>query len=329
MTALTSPPQDLRIGWVGFHMEGIPALQALLAMGVRIEGIITLKGEACSRRSASVNYASALGAHDVPIHEIGNINDDDALAILRRMELDVVFVIGWSQILRPAALAAARLGMIGAHASLLPHNRGSAPINWALIRGEASAGNSLIWLSEEVDDGRVIDQIEFPISIYDTCATLYDKVAETNRTMIMRLLPRLFAGETPGQPQSPTDEPILPRRRPSDGVIDWDRPCRSVYDFVRALTKPYPGAFSWLDGKRWIIWNCALLPEGVSAGGQPGQVLGSVVSPVESACGQLVACEDGAVLLLEVEDPEAPGSSMLRGRSLSEQDWRGKIWQDG
>src|SRR5437667_9768196 len=104
--------------------------------------------------------------------------------------------------------------MIGAHASLLPGNRGSAPINWALIRGEHTSGNSLIWLAESVDGGDLIDQTEFPITPYDTCASLYDRFAASNRDMILRVLPRLLPGERPGSPHPPPRGPLLPRRLP-------------------------------------------------------------------------------------------------------------------
>jgi methionyl-tRNA formyltransferase len=320
---VSAPEQSLRLGWVGFHVEGIPALTALLEAGVRLEGVITLREEALAKRSAGADYAVLLGPHGVPVYPVGNINDEEAVRLLRRMELDVAFVIGWSQILRPEALATARIGMIGAHASLLPHHRGSAPINWCLIRGELSTGNSLIWLSDSVDEGQVIDQVPFPITPYDTCATLYEKVAASNREMVLRVLPKLLRGERPGRPQPPTDEPALPRRRPADGLLDWSQDSRAAYNFIRALARPYPGAFSSLDGERRLLWNAALLPGRSSPEAVPGQVLGPVYSPVEDACGQAVACGRGAVVLLEVE---GPGGEILRGQALSEQPWEGKVW---
>jgi methionyl-tRNA formyltransferase len=221
----------------------------------------------------------------------------------------------------------ARLGLIGAHASFLPHNRGSAPINWAIIRGEQETGNTLMWLAEGVDEGDIIAQRAFPITPYDTCATLYARVAATNREMLLEVLPQLMAGERPGRPQERGDEPILPRRRPADGRITWDSPAETVYDFVRALARPYPGAFSSLDGKRWWIWEAALLPDGAAVSGAPGEVLGPVISPAPSACGQLVACGSGggAVIVLEVEDA---AGMRLRGQALSQQQWTGKRFGD-
>jgi methionyl-tRNA formyltransferase len=239
------------------------------------------------------------------------------------MNLDLLLVIGWSQILSSAALTTARIGAIGAHASLLPDNRGSAPINWAIIRDEKTTGNSLIWLSDNVDEGRIIDQVEFPISAYDTCETLYQKVAESNRAMIQRVLPRLLAGERPGQPQPPSDEPLLPRRRPTDGLLDWHQSAVNVYNFIRALTRPYPGAFSFLDGRRWTIQSAALLPAVSQEDQVAGTVISSVVSPVAEACGQLVACGSGCVIVLEIE---ADDGTVLKGTDLSDCDWTGKVW---
>src|SRR5207302_11492308 len=127
------------------------------------------------------------------------------------------------------------------------------------------------------------------------------------------------------QPAPPADEPVLPRRRPADVLIYCDQPGARVYDFIRALTHPYPGAFSSLDGSTWRIWQAALAPGCWRTGpdaARPGQLLGPVVSPLEPACGQLVACGDGtALLLLEVERDDG---MVLHGRGLSEQDWAGR-----
>jgi len=311
----------MRFGWIGVHQEGRPALAGLLDAGAPLVAAITLKPELAAFRSGADDYRALCERSGLPLYEVANINDETSLQLLRELALDVVFVIGWSQILKPATLQSARIGMIGAHASLLPHNRGSAPVNWALIKGEQMTGNSLMWLAEGVDAGDLIDQTAFCISPYDTCATLYDRVAESNRDMLLRVLPRLLAGERPGAAQRHTNEPVLPRRRPSDGRVDWSRDGVTTYNFMRALTRPYPGAFSWLDKKRWTIWQAALLPGPIA--GTPGEILGPVVCPDEAACGQVVACGAGAIVLLELQ---ADDGEVLRGRRLSEQPWTGRVW---
>jgi methionyl-tRNA formyltransferase len=183
----------------------------------------------------------------------------------------------------------------------------------------------LIWLTEKVDEGGIIDQTEFPITPYDTCQTLYDKVALSNHSMIQRLLPKLFAGERPNRSQTKTDQPVLSRRRPSDGLLNWNQSANQIYNFVRALTRPYPGAFSFLDGACWKIQSCVLLPDVVGSNAAPGTVLGSARSPVAEACGLLVACGTGSVIILEIESSDG---AVLKGRSLSDQPWTGKVWTD-
>lgn len=317
---------ELRLGWIGFHAEGVPALEALVAHRVPIAAVITLSPPMAAKRSAAADYVSVCRRFNLPLYQVEDVNAEETVALLRSLSLDLVFVLGWSQILRPDTLRTARLGMIGAHASLLPHNRGSAPINWALIGGETEGGNTLIWLAESVDAGEIIDQTRFPISPYDTCATLYDRVAASNREMILRVLPQLLAGEHVGRAQPVTGEPVLPRRRPADGKIDWSRHSDTLYNFVRALTRPYPGAFSWLLGRRWTIWQAALVPGIPHPTARVGEVLGPVLSPIETACGQLVACGGGTLLLLELE---ADDGEILKGRRLSDQDWTGQVWTDG
>ena len=311
----------MKFAWVGFHAEGLPALEALLDAGAPIRAVLTLTSELAAKRSGAVDFAPVCAQYDVPLHYITSMNEPRAYEILAGLAPDVLFVIGWHQIVRQPVMGLPRLGLIGAHASYLPHNRGSAPVNWAIMRGEREGGNTLMWLAEGVDEGEIIDQRAFPITRYDTCASLYAEVAGTNRAMLLDLLPKLMAGERPGKPQPRTEEPILCRRKPADGRINWDCPAVAIYDFVRALTRPYPGAFSTLDGRQWWIWDAALPPDlGPIAGAEPGEILGPVVSPAQAACGQLVACGSGGLILLEVEDA---AGNRLRGRALSDQPWMG------
>lgn len=315
------PP--INIVWIGFHEEGLPAFRAVLDAGQRIARFVTLTDASFGKRSAgSRGYLELCEIHGVPVSMVKTIKDDAAYEIVAAEPFDLLVVLGWSEILPARLLRLPSIGTVGAHASLLPHNRGSAPVNWALIRGETQGGNTLMWLNEQVDEGRIIDQIPFDITLYDTCATLYGKVAQTNQTMMTRLLRRLERGEIPSLPiENRTDEPLLPRRRPADGALRWDRSAKEVYDFIRALTRPYPGAFSSLDGKRFTVWTASLLPGGARLG-EPGEILGAVRSPEAACCGVAVACETGAVALHELEDEEG---RVLTGQALSEAGLAGRF----
>ena len=316
--------QKMRLGWLSFHREGLEALTALLETAHHVHCVMTLRRDLLAERSGSVDYRPLCERFGVPLYEIDNINKAESQALLKEQNLDVLFVIGWSQILSDQTLRLARRGMIGAHASMLPKYPGSAPVNWAIIKGDTRTGNTLIWLEPGVDSGAIIDQTEFPITPFDTCATLYDKVAASNRDMILRAVERLEKGEYPGEIQR-GGHPLLPKRRPEDGQIDWVVPARSVYDFVRALTRPYPGAFSFLGGDKYLIWSCSVLPGNAVVRTRPGIVLGPAFSPEPGACGQMIACGEGAVVVLEVE---AGDGTILSGPELAMEDWRGRRWTD-
>jgi hypothetical protein len=134
----------MRVGWIGCHVEGLQALRTLVESGVAVEAVITLRDEAAARRSGSgtTRYGALCKQFGLRLHEVESINDAQAIDLLRTLNLDLVFVIGWTELLRPPVLSLARIGMIGAHASLLPRDRGRAPINWALIRGERRCDRS-------------------------------------------------------------------------------------------------------------------------------------------------------------------------------------------
>src|SRR5205807_3039193 len=126
----------VRIGWVGFHEEGLLPLRALLERQVAIEGVITLTPAMAAQRSGAADYCGLCREFGIPLLEVEDINGEDGIAALRKLQLDLAFVIGWTQLVRVAARSQVSWGVIGAHASLLPRNRGRAPVNWALIHGE-------------------------------------------------------------------------------------------------------------------------------------------------------------------------------------------------
>lgn len=314
---MTQTPRALRIGWMSHHVEGIKPLKAVLAAGFPVQAIITLQDDLLAKKSGAADFASIAAEYGVSLHRVRNANDPASVELLNGLNLDILFVIGWSQILHLPALRSAKLGCFGAHASLLPANRGSAPINWALIKGQSQTGNTLMRLSEGVDAGDIVGQKPFPISPFDNVATLYDRVAETNCEMILELLEELAEGSPlRARPQSDDGSLLLPRRRPEHGLLDWAQPSRKVYDFIRALARPYPGAFSAANGTRTMIWRSALLPvTGPLA--KPGTVVGSMISDSPDACGLVVACSEGAVVLLEIEDADG---KLWSGRELAQSD---------
>lgn len=292
----------MNIVWIGFHEEGLPAFKATLENGNKVSAFITLDEDAFSKRSAgSRDYEAFCQKYGVEYFTVSTIKGDEAYEIIKKSKPDLLVVLGWSEILPSRLLQIPTIGTIGTHAALLPHNKGSAPINWAIIHGEKVTGNTMMWLSEKVDSGSIIDQIEFPITPYDTCKTLYDQVAETNAVMLQNLIKKLNEGTKPVLDISnENNEPILPRRRPKDGLLDWQQSAEKIYDFIRALTIPYPGAFTFWNGKKYIIWKANILP--LAAGVDAGVILGKSYGFSDNSCGFVVGTKTNAILITEIED---------------------------
>ena len=312
----------IRIVWIGFHEEGLKAFRSVLEKGYPVSGFITLDEAAFAKRSAgSREYEEICKAYDVSYFTVDTIKGEEAYRIVADLAPDLLVVLGWSEILPERLLLIPRIGTIGTHAALLPHNRGSAPINWALIHGEKKTGNTMMWLTPQVDAGSIIDQSAFDITPYDTCRTLYEKVSETNAEMLLRLLENLKKGIRPENViKNETDEPILPRRRPRDGLICWNQPGSAVYDFIRALTDPYPGAFTYLDGNKWLIWKASLLP--LPSDEAPGTILGKTYGFSDNSCGFAIATADKVLLVTEME---AEDGTRYTGPELNALELKGQM----
>ena len=157
----------MKIFCVGFHMEGVKAFD-FLTKNYNVVGLLTLNTKAASKRSGVFNFKTFSEEAKVPYYEVKHINDKSSVEILKNYNPDLLIVLGWSQLLNDEVLSIPTIGTIGAHASLLPKMRGSAPINWAIIKGEEKTGNTLMWLNIGVDTGKIIDQYEFQINLYDS-----------------------------------------------------------------------------------------------------------------------------------------------------------------
>ena len=185
----------MNILWIGNHEEGVEAFRQTAETN-GISCFITLNEEMFSKRSGGSRvYVELCQQYNIPHYMVDTIKGEYAYELVSRHKPDLMVVFGWSEILPQRLLEVPSIGTVGTHAALLPHNRGSAPINWALIHGEEVTGNTMMWLDPEVDSGDIVDQVAFPITPFDTCKTLYDKVALSNATMLENLLKKLKAGE--------------------------------------------------------------------------------------------------------------------------------------
>lgn len=302
----------MRTIFVSFDEIGWACLEAILAGDGNVVGIFTLPDDLLWRRSGANPFDGIAGDHGIPLYKVRDINDPQTVAQVRELHPDCIFVIGWSQLIGKDLIDMPAEGCIGAHPTLLPKHRGRAPIPWAFIFGLTKTGVTMFYIDQGVDSGDVIDQVEIPILDEDTAATVYGKVLAAHVDLIERNYPLLAKGKAARIPQDHARASYWPKRVPADGIIDWNTRASRLYDWVRGLTHPYPGAFTLCETGRIIVWEAVAEEDSDGGGETAGRVL-----RVEGD-GVLVRAGQGALLLRKIqlvgEDQEISGrEAVARG----------------
>lgn len=216
--------------------------------------------------------------------------------------VDLMLTVSWRYLIPPEIYQLPAQGTFVFHDSLLPAYRGFAPTVWAILNGEDHTGVSLFEISEGVDKGRIVEKRRVPIGADDTIAHIMEQVTQTYLDLLTDALPLLLAGSAPRYPQDESKATYTCKRLPEDNQIDWTQPTRTIYNLIRAVSAPYPGAFTMLNGRKLIVWEAKRieLPRYV------GRVAGRVIE-VRRGEGAVVLTGDGALLITRVGwDREAP-----------------------
>ena len=222
----------------------------------------------------------------------------EADRLIATLAPDLIFSFYYRRMIPTAVLAAAKRGAFNMHGSLLPKYRGKAPVNWAVLHGERETGVTLHHMVARADAGDIVDQEAVPIGPDDTAYDVMRRLVPAARRLLDRQLAALKAGTAPRRPQDEAQATRFGGRRPEDGRIDWTQPAARIVNLVRAVAKPYPGAFSTLNGRRLLVWKARAA--GGANPGRPGEVLSA--TPLRIRAG------DGALELIESEwaDPGTP-----------------------
>lgn len=281
----------------GYHALGCVGFDALLETGFTVVAVVT-HADAPAEEIWWDSLADRARAAGVPVHVEDDPADPRVRALVAAAAPDFVFSFYYRRMIPEAVLALAGRGAFNVHGSLLPRFRGRAPVNWVLVRGESVTGVSLHAMVAKPDAGDLVDAERVPIDPRDTAFTLYAKIADASRTLLRRALPRLRDGTATLSPLDLAAGSYYGGRTPEDGRIDWSLPASRLYDLVRAVTHPYPGAFTTWRGRRLLVW-WALPVEGGGAG-SPGTVL------TVDREGVVVACGAGALRLITVQAEGAP-----------------------
>ena len=296
----------MRTVWVSFDTIGRDCLEAAAEVGAEVVGVVTLSGPLDANRSGQCEFddiAAGLGAELV---QTSDVNSKGTLEDVRALDPELIFVVGWSQLVREPFIALAREGVFGMHPTLLPRHRGRAAIPWAILCGLARTGVTLFEIANPTaDSGAIVGQIVLEIPPDETATILFERVAAAHVELIREFLPQLLERRAPRIPQDSSRASSLPRRTPADGIIDWETRAPYLYDWVRAQTRPYPGAFTYLGDEKVVVWRAR--PVELAEAAPAGTIVATRPE------GPVVACGDGGLLL---EDVETGASELAVGARL-------------
>jgi methionyl-tRNA formyltransferase len=174
---------------------------------------------------------------------------------VKEISPDLIIVAGWHYIIRSETLNIPRLGTVGLHSSLLPKYRGGSPLVWQLINGEKDSGVSLFYIADGIDTGDVIGQERFCIAEADTIKDALLKSQQAALCLLDKYVPQLLRGAAPRVKQNEDEAFYVKQRTPFDGEINWNDTPKNIKNFIKAQTRPYPGAFTIINNKKVRIWD--------------------------------------------------------------------------
>ena len=281
----------MRIVIIGPTLLTRKCLEVLIRDGRdEIAAVYTLEDTLCNEKSRFVLMDDLTERNNIRLYKVTNINDTSVVDQIRALKPDVIFELGWSQIISEGILRIPKKGCIGVHASLLPKNRGAASLNWALIRGDKKTGVTLFYLAERPDDGDIIAQKEFDIDDRDDISTLHSKSDIASAELLLENIDDIRNDTVRRIKQDPKEVTYTARRKPEDGVIDWNTDSRQIYNWIRAQTHPFPGAFTFWKKKKLYVWQSQI--ENSVTQGKPGEIF-----KIENKKGIYVTTKDGLLLI--------------------------------
>ena len=264
-----------------YHDIGCVGIEALLAAGYEIAAVFT-HADAPGETTFFASVAQLCARRGIPVHAPEDANHPLWVERIRQLNPDYLFSFYYRNLLGEALLACASRGAYNLHGSLLPRYRGRAPANWVLVNGETETGVTLHRMVKRADAGAIIAQRRVPIERADTALSLHAKLRESAAALLRDTLPALARGPLPETAQDESQASYYGRRSAADGLLDWQLSAERLFNLVRAVTQPYPGAFCPVGEHKLIVWSAEVVP------GNDGQAPGRVIScdPLRIACGE-------------------------------------------
>ena len=301
----------LRLAFLGTPDFSVPTLSALIDAGHEVACVYAQppapRGRGQALRPSPVHaFAEKAG---LVVRTPASMRDPAEIAAFAALELDAAVVVAFGQILPEAVLEAPRLGSYNLHASLLPRWRGAAPIQRAIMAGDAVTGAEVMRMTAGLDEGPVIASVRLRIDALETAGTLHDRLAGAGARLMAEAIDHIERGEAVATPQPEEGATYAKKIRPSETRIRWDRSAARVDGQIRGLS-PFPGAWFLAPGERGPVRVKALLSCRAEGQGEPGQVLDDEFT---------IACGEGAVRVLRAQrEGRSPqdASDFLRGFPL-------------
>ena len=297
---------------LGYHTMGCLGFEALLRHGFEVAAVLTHRDDPREEVWWG-SLAARAEARGVPVYFLENPREPVFGELVASFAPDFLFSFYYRYMIPAEVLETAPRGALNLHGSLLPRYRGRAPVNWVLVEGESETGVSLHYMVAKPDAGDLVDQERVAIEPADTAFTLYGKLETAARRLLDRALPALAAGTAKPVPMDLSKGSYRGGRKPADGRIDWSWPARRIYDLVRGVTHPYPGAFTTLRGAKLLVWWALALDGGPEAA--PG-----TVTAVDREGITVAAGEGGSVRLITLQldgQPELPACSLALAAGIA------------
>lgn len=281
----------LRVLFFGNHTLGVRTLRVICERA-ELVGVVAHPDDP----EDGVRYESVFAAaQTLGVPAIRATGKSAALPeFVRRCAPELIWITDFRYLLPVELLGLAPRGVVNLHPSLLPKYRGRAPVNWAMLRGETEFGLTAHFVDAGMDTGDIIAQRRFTLTQSQDIGDALDTLYPLYETLTAEVLGYFLSGEVPRRVQDHAQATAFPRRRPDDGLIDWSASARDVWNLIRAVAAPYPGAFTFYAGMRVNIWQAAAI-EPCAPETRAGEVLAS------SADRLVVACRDAALVISKFE----------------------------
>ena len=229
---------------------------------------------------------------NLPVLQPLKARDENFIAELRALKPDLLVVVAYGQILPQSMLDLPTFGCVNVHTSLLPKYRGAAPIQWAIADGEPETGVTIMQMDAGLDTGPILSTRRTPILPTDDSQVLHDRLAQLGAELLAETIPDYVAGKILPQAQPPEGSTYAAKIKKEDGQINWNQPAEKIWNRLRAFT-PWPGAFTFLNGKTLKIWKGSIGVEVwnkenvfLKSGMQPGTILSADKNGITVLCGK-------------------------------------------